>query len=133
MAPTADVLPWIEARCDARDLRSRLEDMSAVAFRIEGTDAAIVASMSTSKDNGALALWVEDLGGAAGFRPHENWALLQKAIGECEQIARRFGAVELRIEGNGRLGWKQRLLPKLGFNRLDLPTGICMIKVLENG
>lgn len=131
--PTPETLPWIEERCGFPGLRSRLERLEAVAFKIEGTKAAIVASVDTTKDSGALALWIEALGGDVGFQPHENWALLQGVVAECEQIARRFGCSEMRIEGKGRLGWKERLLPKLGFQRLELPTGICMTKVLSDG
>lgn len=130
--PTPDMLSWVEDRCGFDGLRARLVDLEAVAFRIAGTEAAIVASVNTTKDNGALALWIEALGGHVGARPHEGFALLRSVIDECAQLARRFGCVELRVEGKGRLGWKERLLPKLGFERRDLPTGICMVKVLSN-
>ena len=123
---------WLAERCDLPRVLDRLHSGEAAAFRV-GKDAALIASISTTKDSGVMALWVEDLGGDVGFRPHENARLITDTIERLSAIASRNGCKELRIECNGRRGWKDAILPRLGFKISHLQTGDCMIKDIENG
>lgn len=113
------------------NLRERLASGIAVAFRIVGTDAALVISTGTTKDSGASALWIEGVGGNIGFRPHQNRDLIRHVVGECEALAHRLGCSEMRIEAGSRLGWKARLLPTLGFQTAHVAGATFMRKAIS--
>ena len=74
-----------------------------------------------------------DLRGSVGFRPKRNLALMSAVLAECEAIARSNEALELRIEANTRKGWKQLLLPALGFVPHRVGSRLVMRKALYNG
>lgn len=121
---------WISERCSLPRLLARLASREAVAFRLKGTDAALVLSTAWTADTGKPALWIECVGGTVSNRPKDNLRIMRAVLAECEALATRFKCKELRIEGGSRAGWKLRLLPALGFERIELPSGFVMRKAL---
>jgi hypothetical protein len=109
------------------------EQPDALTLAIDGTKAVIVVSVGVAVDTLARVLWIEDLRGAVGFRPKQNVVLMRQVIDECETLARENDAYELRIEANSRRGWKQKLLPMLGFEPHRVGARLVMRKALRHG
>lgn len=122
--------PWLESNCDLPDLLSRLIQQTAIAYHINGTDAGLVLSIGRTKDSGQIALWIMSLFGKVGQRPKSNRELMAAVLEEVTQLAARIGCAEIRVEPGDRPDWKLRLLPSMGFERLDLGTKTVMRKAI---
>src|SRR6185369_2973715 len=122
LLPMADPLAewdWLQSRCPLRNLRERIEERQVGAYRIRGSDAALILSVNTTIDTNRRALWVAALGGTVGRRPKENLRLMQTVLADCEVIARTSLCTADRIEPGERPDWKLRLLPMFGFRPID--------------
>lgn len=125
-----DEMGWILARCDLPQVEDKLLNGKAGAYRISGTDAALILSVGTTIDTNVSALWITSLGGAAGWRPHRNKQILASVLDDCEAIARASNCTEIRIEAGTRTGLKLRLFQAFGFEAKRLPHTIVMRKAL---
>jgi hypothetical protein len=114
-------------------LRERLERGESRAFHIVGTDAVLVLAVGQTKDTGAVALWIECLGGRVGYRPKENSAVLTQVLRDCDAIARLADCTEIRIEAARRLPLKERLFVRHGFERTAALGKPLMRKALDHG
>lgn len=121
--------PWL-SQCDEPNLLQRLIDQTAFAYRIEGTDAGLVLSAGRATDNGKIALWVVSLFGSVGLRPKANRDLMRRVLAEVSELARDADCEEVRIERGDRFDWKLRLLPDMGFERLDVGGKFVMRKAI---
>jgi hypothetical protein len=110
-----------------------LERGESRAFHIVGTDAVLVLAAGKAKDTGAVALWIESLGGNVGYRPKENAAVLAQVLRDCDAIARLAGCTEIRIEAERRLPLKERLFVRHGFSRTTVLGKPLMRKALKHG
>lgn len=104
-----------------------------MAFHIEGTDAVLVLAAGRAVDTGADALWIECLGGAVGYRPKDNAALLAAVLRDCDEIARMAGCTEIRIEAQQRLPLKERLFARHGFERTTALGKPLMRRAVNDG
>lgn len=121
--------PWL-SQCDEPDLMQRLIDRTAFAYRIKGTDAGLVLSAGRTQDSGKIALWVVSLFGAVGLRPKANLDLMRRVLEEVTDMARGADCDEVRIEQGDRFDWKLRLLPEMGFERLEVGGKFVMRKAI---
>lgn len=125
-----DERSWLESQCDVPDLLQRLIDQTAFAYRINGTDAGLVLSANRTSDSGQIALWVVSLFGTVGLRPKANRDLMRRVLDEVTDMARDADCEEVRIEQGDRFDWKLRLLPDMGFDRLDVGGKFVMRKAI---
>jgi hypothetical protein len=129
-ANLVEEMGWILARCGLPQVEGDLLNGRAGAYRIAGTDAALILSAGRTVDTDVPALWITSLGGVAGWRPHRNKQILAAALEDCEAIARASNCTEIRIEAGTRTGLKLRLFQNFGFEAKRLPTTIVMRKAL---
>lgn len=123
---------WLRARCDLPRLGERVSKGQVGAYRL-GDDAAVVMAVNFTKDTGKLALWVMSLGGTIGWRPKANLKLMETALTDCMEIASASKCKAIRIEPGDRPDWKLRLLPRFGFETLDVDGVTIMQKDVMNG
>lgn len=126
-----DERAWLERHCDVPNVLDRLLNRTALAYRIKGTDAGVVLSVAQTVDSGKLALWVVSLFGRVGFKPKANRELMQSVLLEVTDMAADAGCDEVRVEQGTRADWKLRLLPKLGFERVDVGPVFVMRKAIR--
>lgn len=122
---------WIAARCAMPGLQERLTGREAAAYRIDGTDAALIMSVGTTKGTGARALWIEGLGGHVGRNGTKNRRLLGAVLDECAAFARASDCDEIRIEANNRSALKLRLFTAFGFEEGRLPGSTFLRKAVR--
>ena len=128
-----EVWGWLEPRCPLPRLRERLESGESRAFHIVDTDAVLVLAAGKAKDTGAVALWIECLGGHVGYRAKDNARLLKTVLTDCNEIARLAGCTDIRIEAANRLPLKERLFARHGFERTTVLGKPLMRKAVDNG
>jgi hypothetical protein len=114
-------------------LGERLSTGQLGAYRILGTDAALILAVNTTRDSLIRALWVVGLGGNVGFRPKANVALMGKVLTDCDLIAAASDCKAIRIEPGDRPDWKSHLLPRFGYRPLDVDGVTVMQKELAYG
>lgn len=122
---------WLKPRCALPDILPRLLANKAGAYRIDGTDAALVLSVGLTKDTDVRALWIEMLGGKVGFRPKQNLQLMHSVLLEIGLISQQSGCVEMRAELKlKRPDWRKHVLPAVGFEPVEIDGSIVMRKAL---
>lgn len=124
---------WLAERCDLPRLFQRLSTNQIGAYRLVGSDAALILAVNTTKDTGQRALWALSLGGVVGRRPKDNLRLMGAALRDSEEIARCSDCKAIRIEPGTRPEWKPKLLPLFGFEPLTIEGVTIMQKVLTDG
>lgn len=126
-----DERAWLERHCDVPNVLDRLLNRTALAYRIKGTDAGVILSVAQTVDTGKIALWVVSLFGRVGLRPKANMEMMRRVLEEVAVMAADAGCDEVRVEQGTRADWKLRLLPKLGFERLDVGQVFVMRKAIK--
>lgn len=121
---------WLGERIPMPGLLRRLLDGNATAYRVSGTETAVVTSIGKTKDTDTTAMWVIALGGKSKAGPHENYGIIRDVVSECEQIARDHDCSEIRIEAKNRGALKCRLFEPMGFVAETILGGLVLRKVL---
>lgn len=114
---------------DPADVLAELQAGGKTAYRLSGGGAGyIIASIGTAGDTGALAVWINWVGGRAYGSPDQQMAAMRGVISDIEAVGLQLGATEARAAG--RPGWARVFR---GYERLPDRDGVRIRKVLKHG